>query len=195
MTEVETNGHERREDDPRCVKCGKAWPCEGWLLEPPRLQPAPIPASPARDARVDVYRDRERRRAARALDRYIEAMFLSPADVPQHLGMGESRVAADRFVEAVGDYVLARLGDSALNVQQKSHYDVAAAGGGNARTNSGNQAGGLAPGAAPEVFQTSGHLKKFGATPSDEETHALDHWNRGVVRPGCRYCEAQAPRP
>lgn len=71
-----------------------------------RLQSAP---DPERDARREAYQERERRRAARALDRYIEAMFVSPADVPQHLGMGASNVAADRFVEAVGDYVLSTI--------------------------------------------------------------------------------------
>lgn len=91
--------------------------------------PRPAGPDPDRDARIDVYRDRERRRAARALDRYIEAMFLSQADVPQRLGMGECRVAAGRFVEAVGDYVLSRLAESsdrdvAFGLQQKSHYGV-----------------------------------------------------------------------
>jgi hypothetical protein len=38
-----------------------------------------------------------------------------------------------------------------------------------------------------DVHRKSDH----GATPSDEEMHALDHWNRGVVVPGCHYCDAQ----
>lgn len=127
MTEVETNGHERREDAPRCVKCGKAWPCEGWLLEPPRLQPAPIPASPARDARIDAYRDRQRRRAARALDRYFETLL------GDTVGMGPAvSVAGERFVEDMADYVAARLSGMLPDgmsvtydrspLQQKSHY-------------------------------------------------------------------------
>jgi hypothetical protein len=129
VTEVETNGHERREDAPRCVKCGKAWPCEGWLLEPPRLQPAPIPASPARDARIDAYRDRQRRRAARALDRYFETLL------GDTVGMGPAvSVAGERFVEDMADYVAARLSGMLPDgmsvtydrspLQQKSHYGV-----------------------------------------------------------------------
>lgn len=76
--------------------------------------PRPAGPDPDRDARVDAYRDRERRRAARALDRYIEALQAGDVAV--------SAVAGDRVVELIGDYVLARLGDTELNVQQKSHY-------------------------------------------------------------------------
>jgi hypothetical protein len=78
----------------------------------------PRPAGPdsERDARIDVYRDRERRRAARALDRYIDLMWVPDAaagdPVAEEAAM---RVAGERFVESVGDYVLSRL-------QQKSHY-------------------------------------------------------------------------
>lgn len=106
----------------------------------------PIAADPERDARREIYRDRERRRAARALDRYIEVMNGPNPDA------GATRaVAGERFVEAVGDYVLARLGETDLNARaygwevgrgapmaaavesspenpflhQKAHYDVA----------------------------------------------------------------------
>jgi hypothetical protein len=78
--------------------------------------PKPAGPDPARDARIDAYRDRERRRAARALDRYMEVMFSPPLDEVAR------RVAGERFVEEVGDYVLARLGYTGLNVQQKSNY-------------------------------------------------------------------------
>jgi hypothetical protein len=72
---------------------------------------------PARDARVDAYRDRERRRAARLLDRYLEVAYeVSGHNLPLD-GSLRLNAAGDRFVEAVGDYVLSRL-------QQKSHYDV-----------------------------------------------------------------------
>lgn len=88
----------------------------GWHDEDaPR--PAPVDVAPApvvrpgpdalRDVRVDAYRDRERRRAARALDRYIETVC--PAETPD----SSYKVAGERFVEAVGDYVLARLGERA----------------------------------------------------------------------------------
>jgi hypothetical protein len=104
VTEVETNGHERREDAPRCVKCGQAWPCEGWLLEPPRLQPAPIPASPARDRRVEARRAADRIKAARALDRILSPVGLDLAMVGYDKGYAE--------------------GYTACELQQKSHYDV-----------------------------------------------------------------------
>jgi hypothetical protein len=75
---------------------------------------------PARDARVDAYRDRERRRAARLLDRYLEVAYeVSGHNLPLD-GSLRLNAAGDRFVEAVGDYVLSRL-------QQKSHYGVPAA--------------------------------------------------------------------
>lgn len=78
--------------------------------------PKPAGPDPARDARIDAYRDRERRRAARALDRYIEALQTGDVAV--------SAVAGDHVVELIGDYILARLGDTGLNVQQKSNYGV-----------------------------------------------------------------------
>lgn len=102
---------------PEGIKIAMGWHDE----DAPR--PAPVDVAPTpvvrpgpdalRDGRIDTYRDRERRRAARALDRYIESMFTSPADVPQLLGIGANREAAGRFVEQVGDYVLARLGERA----------------------------------------------------------------------------------
>jgi hypothetical protein len=90
--------------------------------------PKPAGPDPDRDARIDIYRDRERRRAARALDRYMESLFVKTG-VPDYGTEGHAvrtLVAGDHFVEAVGDYVLARLGDTGLNVQQKSHYGVPA---------------------------------------------------------------------
>lgn len=75
-----------------------------------------IGPDPERDVRIDTYRDRERRRAARALDRYFDVM---------HNGVeGDPAAAGERFVEQVGDYVLARLGHNPSVVQHKSHYDV-----------------------------------------------------------------------
>jgi hypothetical protein len=72
----------------------------------PERMPAPAGPDPERDRRRAAYRERERARAARALDRYIEVMTGNPS------GTGEVvRAAGDRFVEAVGDYVLSRLGD------------------------------------------------------------------------------------
>jgi hypothetical protein len=64
-----------------------------------------------RDARMAVYRDRERRRATLALDRYVELVY-GGSDKKV------SDVAADRLVEAVGDYVLSRL-------HNNGHYGVA----------------------------------------------------------------------
>jgi hypothetical protein len=74
----------------------------------------PIAPDPERDARVDAYRDRERRRAARALDRYIDLMWV-PERAAGDPAAEEAamRVAGERFVEQVGDYVLARLGERA----------------------------------------------------------------------------------
>lgn len=76
--------------------------------------PRPAGPDPARDARVDAYRDRERRRAARALDRYMEVIF--EATEPSRVSKSTVdaltvMTASERFVEQVGDYVLARLGE------------------------------------------------------------------------------------
>lgn len=68
-------------------------------------------ADPERDARIEAYRDQERRKAARALDRYLDAWQ------DAYAGSGPAPVVAaagERFVQAVGDYVLSRL--SAPNV-------------------------------------------------------------------------------
>ena len=73
--------------------------------------PRPAGPHPERDARIEVYRNRERRRAARALDRYIDTIFPGHGSNPSEA----TAVANERFVEAVGDYVLSSL-------QQKSHY-------------------------------------------------------------------------
>jgi hypothetical protein len=67
---------------------------------------------PERDARREAYADRERRKAARALDRFME---LHVDDIDVSTGDRARVVAGEHFVEAVGDYVLSRL-------QQKSHY-------------------------------------------------------------------------
>lgn len=92
--------------------------------------PKPAGPDPERDARIDVYRDRERRRAARDLDRYMELIY--DEDIASKRG-AEIRVAGERFVEACGDYVLARMtgnpwGDAVeahrARLQQKSHYGV-----------------------------------------------------------------------
>ena len=66
------------------------------------------PAGPdsERDARREIYRDRERRRAARALDRWLEATYPLAGDGASAEAIA---VAGERFVEAVGDYVLARI--------------------------------------------------------------------------------------
>jgi hypothetical protein len=71
----------------------------------------PIAPDAARDARVDTYRDRERRRAARQLDRYIETRGEYGSDGDRGAAVA---AAGDRFVEAVGDYVLARLGQTSV---------------------------------------------------------------------------------
>lgn len=78
--------------------------------------PRPAGPDPDRDARREIYRDRERRRAARALDRYFTAMH-SDSD-------GSPFVAGERFVEQVGDYVLARLGSTCLNGPEHPCTDV-----------------------------------------------------------------------
>lgn len=81
-------------------------------------EPAPGPGPEIgddadRDRRIGAYRDRQRRRAVRALDRYIAAVFDDPAQ--PHVCSTVATAAGDRFVEAVGDYVLSRL-------QHNSHY-------------------------------------------------------------------------
>lgn len=93
----------------------------------PVVRPAP---DPERDARIEAYRDRERRRAARALDRYLELI----APVPPVGAAEPISVAGERFVEAVGDYVLARLHDETyraaasdvlgIDLHQKTDYGV-----------------------------------------------------------------------
>lgn len=55
-----------------------------------------------RDARREAYQERERRRAARALDRWFATNFPIGGDTTV-------AVAGERFVEAVGDYVLSRV--------------------------------------------------------------------------------------
>lgn len=95
----------------------------------------PIAADPERDARREIYRDRERRRAARALDRYVQSLDYGEEGQPQ-FGARSIDVAGERFVEAVGDYVLARIaGDAdalegaaralrARDLHQKADYGV-----------------------------------------------------------------------
>lgn len=73
-----------------------------------------IAPDPDRDARRAAYADRERRRAARALDRYMEIIY--GEDIASKRG-AEIRAAGERFIEAVGDYVLSQL-------HHKSHYGV-----------------------------------------------------------------------
>jgi hypothetical protein len=92
---------------------------------------APVAPDSDRDRRVDAYRDRERRRAARALDHYIQTTQVY--DTP---GFSVAHVAGERFVEAVGDYVLARLDERGAcpldgsttcydaGLHQKAHYGV-----------------------------------------------------------------------
>jgi hypothetical protein len=89
--------------------------------------PKPAGPDPARDARVDAYRDRERRRAARALDRYIEVIFevTDPHGVPTStVNALTVMTASERFVEQVGDYVLARLGERAGEVPPRMAMDA-----------------------------------------------------------------------
>lgn len=76
-------------------------PGSSWVCGPE----CPRPAGPdlERDKRIDIYRDRERRRAARALDRYWKALQDGRVQV--------SAAAGDRVIELIGDYVLARLGE------------------------------------------------------------------------------------
>jgi hypothetical protein len=93
---------------PTCIDTstiGEA-PGTSWVCGPGC--PRPAGPDPARDARIDAYRDRERRRAARALDRYIEGLV----DAPK-LWSEAADVAGERFVEQVGDYVLARIAGDA----------------------------------------------------------------------------------
>lgn len=78
--------------------------------------PKPAGPNPDRDKRIDAYRDRERRRATRALDRYVEVVM---AERDGDLSAVPA-IAADHLIEVVGDYVLARLGDRELNVQQNA---------------------------------------------------------------------------
>ena len=95
-------------------------------------------ADPERDARREAYQAQERRKAARALDAYIEIVY---ADTPYpDDGRGRINAAGERFVEEVGDYVMARIKEHwqglverydqafrdhvAQSLQQKSHYGV-----------------------------------------------------------------------
>lgn len=61
------------------------------------------PDAVERAARRAAYQDRERRRATAAMDRYLELLYGSGIQSPAE------QVAGERFVEAVGDYVLSRL--------------------------------------------------------------------------------------
>lgn len=77
------------------------------LSNAPRVGGHPVPAGPdeARDARREVYRDRERRRAVAALDRYLEVVYgQGVADFSR-----VTAAAGDRFIEAVIAAVLAVL--------------------------------------------------------------------------------------
>lgn len=67
----------------------------------------------AREARRRVYAQDERRKAARALDAYLSALY----GTPRESWTAEADVAGEKFVERVGDYVLSRLA-------HKSHYGV-----------------------------------------------------------------------
>jgi hypothetical protein len=80
----------------------------GRCTGPDRL-PAPAGPDPERDARRAAYREKERRRAARALDRYIEIIYPHAAGLAS--ATTDRMVASERFVEQVGDYVLSRLGE------------------------------------------------------------------------------------
>lgn len=95
-----------RPPHPTCVETATLAGVRSYVCGPDC--PKPAGPDPARDARVDAYRDRERRRAARALDRYMELIY--DEDIAAKRG-AEIRTAGERFVEQVGDYVLARLGE------------------------------------------------------------------------------------
>jgi hypothetical protein len=74
---------------------------------------------PDRDQRIEAYRDRERRRAARAMDRYIEVLN---GPFTNHMPP-ELDVAGERFVEAVGDYVLSRMTGNPWGDAVQAHRD------------------------------------------------------------------------
>jgi hypothetical protein len=77
---------------------------QNWqVVGEPTLTPM---TNPARDARRRVRAERERRRAARALDRYMEIYEQAVAGAGGTLPI---LTAGERFVEAVGDYVLSEL--------------------------------------------------------------------------------------
>jgi hypothetical protein len=85
-------------------------PAADWFGPIGRPRPAaPIEPDEERDARRRAYQDRQRRRAARLMDRWIETTY-APGG---HSFTERSGMAGERFVEAVGDYVLARLGPTA----------------------------------------------------------------------------------
>lgn len=83
--------------DPCVCECHPSQGSESYT-ELARLRSA---ADPERDARRKAYQEQQRRRAARALDRCI--------DMIEGERYGPRMVASERFVEAVGDYVLSRL--------------------------------------------------------------------------------------
>jgi hypothetical protein len=94
----------RAGDQERTWLCGPDCPPEGAYATLAGLRATD---DPERDRRRELYADRERRRTARALDRYLEDYYLSVAPATDR----SVAAAGERFVEAVGDYVLARLGD------------------------------------------------------------------------------------
>ena len=116
------------------------------------------PADPDRDARREAYRADQRRKAARALDRLFD-LTLPPDAAPRY-----STAASERFVEAVGDYVLSRL-------HHNSHYGVT-----NERAHAGGNlpcdicggrctidAGCTCP--APCAMHSTAHKRNYGAGP------------------------------
>lgn len=77
-----------------------------WLCAATMGDVASIASDPARDGRRRAYADRERRRAARALDRYLDAATEPASRLPR---VSLVDAAGESFIEAVGDYVLSRL--------------------------------------------------------------------------------------
>jgi hypothetical protein len=163
--------------------------------------PRPAGPDPERDKRIDVYRDRERRRAARALDRYIEIIIGDagrPSALTNHLAVS---AAGDRFVEQVGDYVLARVeegmsaqvdrimaardlatGDvtayGASTPHHKSHYGAA------------NPYEGKSIEELDEIMSSDGYLHPRETRPSilEDQTRtgaAAADWPRGIPRCSC----------
>lgn len=124
--------HDRREDAVACDGLGGPRPPHPTCIEtttaadPYRRTwvcgpdcPTPIGPDAGRDARRRVRAIEERNRASRALDRFIESLYFYGPALP-----ADRAAASASLMEAVGDYVLARIGDTPSETHHNRHYGV-----------------------------------------------------------------------